>query len=228
MAALSWKDKRLPLAVRFWAKVKRGKPDECWNWTGCKSPMGYGCFNVNNRMRIASRIAWELTNGEIRNGLCVLHDCDNPPCCNPKHLFLGTRTDNANDKVRKGRARGPAGVKSASAKLTDAQVIEIRETFIPFKTNRAEFAKKFGISIVTLSGVLNGRGWKHIPTKRKHPKTPSKGTFNGMAVLTEIEVLQIRKLHSAGFLSMPEIGRRFGVSRSCVQAIVERTNWKHI
>jgi hypothetical protein len=90
--------------ARFWSKVRQDNPDSCWPWPGEKSDGGYGRFTVRGRRYRASRLAWELAHGPIPKGLLVCHDCDNPPCCNPKHLFLGTHADNVQDRVEKGRS----------------------------------------------------------------------------------------------------------------------------
>lgn len=85
---------------RFWAKVEKG-PD-CWEWKAFRNK-GYGKFTYNGRMYLAHRLSWILTNGPIPDGLGVLHSCDNPPCVNPDHLFLGTQLDNMRDASNKGR-----------------------------------------------------------------------------------------------------------------------------
>lgn len=97
-------------ACRFWDKVCFGQPDACWEWAGArKGSQGYGEFGVNRMPATAHRVAWELTHGPIPDGLFVLHRCDNPPCCNPAHLFLGTHQDNMADRDAKGRvAHGDA------------------------------------------------------------------------------------------------------------------------
>lgn len=102
------------LAERFWPKVARGATDECWPFLGYCRPDGYGEIALGTRedgaIR-AHRAAWLLTHGAVPDGLCVLHACDVPPCCNPAHLFLGTRGDNTADMMRKGRnRRGPQKV----------------------------------------------------------------------------------------------------------------------
>ena len=81
-------------------KIEEGK---CWNWTGWTSSAGYGMIGNNYKDRGAHRYSWELSNGPISKGLCVLHKCDNPACINPDHLFLGTKGDNNRDRVKKGR-----------------------------------------------------------------------------------------------------------------------------
>lgn len=97
--------------ARFWSKVDKKGEDECWPWlTGCDAD-GYGQFWRNNVNERANRVVWELIHGEIPKDqwgftLYVLHTCDNPKCCNPKHLWIGTPGDNTKDTSRKGRARG--------------------------------------------------------------------------------------------------------------------------
>jgi hypothetical protein len=95
-----------PIAERFWAKVEKRGPRECWPWTGARaSKDGRGRFSVNGRNRLAPRVAWALTNGCDPVG-CVCHSCDNPSCVNPAHLWVGTVRDNNLDMFAKGRAHG--------------------------------------------------------------------------------------------------------------------------
>lgn len=81
----------------FWTKVQRGAPDECWPWLGYRRPSGHGLTSHQGIPCNASRKAWILTHGIIKDGLCVNHRCDNAACCNPDHLYLGTRADNMYD-----------------------------------------------------------------------------------------------------------------------------------
>ncbi len=92
---------------RFWSKVGKGGEGDCWEWKAGRFGNGYGHFTTT-RAGIQSghrahRFAWVLATGPIPEGLCVLHKCDNRPCCNPQHLFLGTDLDNARDRDQKGR-----------------------------------------------------------------------------------------------------------------------------
>jgi len=95
---------------RFLSKIDKTAPDGCWLWTAGKfSPVRhgfgrYGAFWVGGKMRYAHRVAWEIFIGDIPSDMNVLHSCDNPPCCNPEHLFLGTQLDNVRDMISKGRA----------------------------------------------------------------------------------------------------------------------------
>lgn len=92
--------------TNFWSKVAKAGANDCWPWTGCRMRSGYGQHSANGCRVLAHRRAWELTNGPIPAGKYVCHHCDNPSCCNPAHLFLGTQTDNMRDAAGKGRCKG--------------------------------------------------------------------------------------------------------------------------
>lgn len=158
-------------AEKFWPAVAIGGPDDCWEWTKSRSAAGYGSvtFTVPKiGTRIASRAAWILTHGPIPKGMNVLHRCDNPPCCNPAHLFLGTQADNVRDMHEKGRAFTicpPQGEDHNHAKLTWADVREIRRLYRP---RDREFgahvlARKFGVEPEAVRRLLRGETWKNDP-----------------------------------------------------------------
>ncbi|HEY3499510.1 MAG TPA: HNH endonuclease signature motif containing protein [Polyangiaceae bacterium] len=92
-----------PLPIRFWSKVQRGATGECWPFQGVRDHKGYGRFHTKDGGRLAHRMAWELVHGPPSIGLCAMHTCDNPTCCNPSHLRLGTDAENRADKLTKGR-----------------------------------------------------------------------------------------------------------------------------
>lgn len=92
----------LTIEERFWSKVNITDLLSCWEWTGFKNK-GYGQLEFRGKTQRAHRVVWMLIYGEIPDGLCVLHHCDNPSCCNPAHLFLGTMLDNNRDMIKKGR-----------------------------------------------------------------------------------------------------------------------------
>jgi len=108
----------------FWAKVARGAPDECWPWQGYTGPSGHGRTTLLGICTLASKKAWVLTNGPILSGLCVNHKCDNPLCCNPAHMYLGTRADNMIDRWGKTNSEHRGERKRAHV-LTQDQVTEL-------------------------------------------------------------------------------------------------------
>ena len=95
------------LGERFWGRMV-GLPSGCLEWTGGTTPDGYGKIKIDGVTVVAHRLAWTLTVGPIPEGMCVCHTCDNPPCCNVNHLWLGTNAENMADKMAKGRY-GPGG-----------------------------------------------------------------------------------------------------------------------
>ena len=142
---------------RFWSKVDVGEVDECWEWQASEQGQGYGQFRVNHKMWLAHRVAWKLTFGPIPEGLCVLHKCDNRGCCNPYHLFLGTRADNMADAARKGRMhRGEA---DGNSKLTQEEVLEIRELYAEGEWTQRELADEFGVRNSHISRIVRRKSW---------------------------------------------------------------------
>ncbi len=135
----------------------------CHIWTGrLDSRKEYG--SVNKKYR-AHRMAWVITNGPIPDGLFVLHRCDNPPCCNPDHLFLGTGQDNMDDMHRKGRGVIPCSIGEAnsSAKLTDEEVLIIRTKRKEEGLTHRALGKLFGVSRRHIGRILSGEKWSHLP-----------------------------------------------------------------
>lgn len=113
------------LLARFWPKVDRRGPLECWPWTASSlTTYGYGHIRLTSSRRkvLSHRLAYELANGPIPDGLKVLHECDNPPCCNPAHLFLGTHLANARDRDSKGRQRKQESATRKLRRLRDEQL----------------------------------------------------------------------------------------------------------
>lgn len=109
-AALIMARPQKTLEEYFWLRVKKGTPDECWLWTGARDTFGYGRVQLgrNSKRITASRTSWIIHNGPLESSkILVCHKCDNPPCCNPNHLFVGTHLDNIRDAARKGRMSVP-------------------------------------------------------------------------------------------------------------------------
>jgi hypothetical protein len=145
-------------AERFWSRVKIGKPDECWPWLGSRkhSGMPYGKFKLASYKTVtASRCAYALGTGQEPGEAAVLHSCDNPPCCNPGHLYAGTIKDNSRDMVERGRWRTGHKV---IRRLKPGEVEEIRELFAAGQTNTA-IGKRYGVSRSTIANIRNGVSW---------------------------------------------------------------------
>ncbi len=137
----------------------------CWEWQGFRL-RGYGMIGRGRRgegTALTHRVAWEEAYGPIPDGLCVLHSCDNPPCCNVEHLFLGTQTENLADMDAKGRRADLTGrfvgEKNPSAKLTVAQVVAIRADTRP----QVAIAAKYGMSKASISEIKSGKKWREVP-----------------------------------------------------------------
>ena len=144
------------------------KTVSCWIWDGTIMAVGYGCLRFGGRtgpLFLAHRLSYVLHKGRIKKGLCVLHRCDNRRCVNPKHLFLGTRTDNMLDKVRKGRQSftpGQKGEKSPNAKLSEPDVRTIRRTYCYRKHSFGALAKEFSMSKRQIMRIVKQQSWKHL------------------------------------------------------------------
>jgi hypothetical protein len=143
----------------FWSNVSIGSEDECWDWKLCKSHNGYGRVTINYITQRTHRISWILTNGTIPDGLCVLHRCDNPACCNPSHLFLGDVKDNTCDKCIKDRQL--KGEDAGMAKLTDEDVINIRDLYNSYM-RISHIARMYNMSEGAIAGIVKNRKWKHL------------------------------------------------------------------
>lgn len=161
--------------ARFWSHVD--KSGECWLWTG-SAVNRYGMIRMQSKKLKAHRVSWFLHFGQISDGLYVCHRCDVPMCVNPAHLFIGTSLDNHDDMKRKGRApigakngtitrpdRSPRGARHGNAKLTEADVLDIRRRYQRSghkSSNALALAAEFGIARNYVLMIVSGRSWRHI------------------------------------------------------------------
>lgn len=202
----------------FWQKVKVGTPDECWPYVGPTTKRGYCAFWFKPYRRLSHRVAWEITFGAIPGLLLVLHKCDNRRCCNPSHLFLGTDQTNADDKCSKGRQYRMVGEGHPGHKLTQAQVVEIRNAYASGVSGNV-LAQSYGLSEPYVFKVISGGTWKDAggpivpPVKFTKPRKQPKR-------LTQQEVEQIRQIVESGELNQTETAKRFGVLQCHVSRIV--------
>jgi hypothetical protein len=165
-----------PIEIRFWSKVNKcgAIPEHCpelgvcWEWLMHRDKHGYGKFKRHGNGEMSHRMAWELTNGSIPDGLWVLHKCDNPSCVNPTHLFLGTPKDNVIDRENKQRGNRGTGENSRHHTLTASQVYEIRQRYTndPNVSYRS-LGREFGVRHSTIGRIIRGDNWKEqVDNKR--------------------------------------------------------------
>lgn len=158
------KRSRPTMADRFWRKVD--KSGDCWLWTGTKTNNGYGMFCVDGSMRLAHRVAWQLTHGllpewsEQRTGLCVLHRCDVRACVNPSHLWLGSNSENMTDMMlkKRHRAKSSPGELNGCCVLSNAEVLAIRND----ERISAVIARDYGISGGQVRKIKCRQRWGHL------------------------------------------------------------------
>jgi hypothetical protein len=173
----------MTLEERFWSRVdKAAGADACWLWNGHLNAYGYGTLGAGDsgrgdgRLRTmrAHRVSWEMANGPIPEGMHVCHTCDNRKCVNPAHLFLGTNADNVADKVAKGRGSRAAGSTNGFAKLTEAQVCEMRQDYARGGVTYPQLASRYGINQATVGKIITGKQWTHLPVGSGPPASSVK------------------------------------------------------
>ncbi len=154
---------------RFWSKVNIKGKDDCWEWTAAKSKKGYGRFKVDGKLVSPHRFSYELENGEIPEGMFICHKCDNPPCVNPDHLFVGTGSDNMKDCYEKGRStillirpeNQAKGSTIGTSKLNEKQVKEIKIR-LKCGDKPVDIADDYNVYRSTISKINCGTTWNHV------------------------------------------------------------------
>ena len=146
----------------------RESPSGCFEVFGHPGPMGYPALTRDGKKWLAHRLIWTECFGDIPDGMCVCHKCDNPKCINPEHLFLGTPKDNVADMWKKGRARTPIGNWHGTqlfwAKLTEQDVADVRRRYEkghPVNGGRP-LAREYGVHQKTMMEAIQGSKWKHV------------------------------------------------------------------
>ncbi len=147
--------------ARFWAKVDRRGSDDCWVWTA-GTANGYGHFSLKRKTLKAHRISFSLNSGKaIPRGLMVCHKCDNPPCVNPAHLFLGTCKENINDARQKGRhSSATPGEEHPRSKLSNQAVADIRRLFGDGRSKKS-LAKQFAIGRTQIQRIIKNESRRY-------------------------------------------------------------------
>lgn len=159
---------RARMAV-FYSRVPKLGPEECWEWTGWRSTPNYGMFSVGQTEFLTHRLMFFIKNGMLPPHLKVCHRCDNPPCCNPDHLFLGTQNDNVQDMIKKGRMGAcglpPELIKRGSActtaRFNEEQVMEMRRLYADGMTQK-ELAIRYDVGSAWMCRLVHRKIWAHV------------------------------------------------------------------
>jgi hypothetical protein len=151
----------------FWSRVKIQSADECWEWQAGKNDgaRSYGVFWHRGRKLKTHRIAFELGHRALCAGELVCHHCDNPPCCNPAHLYAGTHRDNARDCTERNRRNSERGEDRYNATLTEQDIRDIRAKYQKRKfggMNGTALAKIYGVGPTMINAIIHRRRWKHV------------------------------------------------------------------
>ena len=198
---------------RFWAKVNKDGPipphrpelGKCWVWTASKYQNGYGQFSIGRKAIFAHRLSFEIAHGQIAPGWCVCHACDNKPCVNPGHLWLGSYADNMRDASAKGRMA--TGDRNGSNIHPERRPVGDRNgsRLHPEKLHRGD------------------DHWQ-----RKNPEKRMAGELNGNAALTGDRVRLMRQQYASGEFSQRALARMHDTSQTNVGFIVRGTAWAHV
>ena len=191
--------KQMTLKERFMEKLPADRdPDECWEWEGFRNSPGYGVLKVAGVKLRAHRVAWELANDQkIPEGMLACHHCDNPPCCNPRHLYVGTHADNARDSLDRGRHVSLSGQDHGRAKVPDSVALE------------AVLLSRSGMASEKVADFVRSRGYSvHPATCRKWfrgslrssalKQSQEDRTLSDAPSNTTCEVVQVESLQGKG------------------------------
>ena len=156
-----------PVRDRFFRKFVVSDSG-CWEWSGLRHRSGYGHFTLPGHKKVrAHRLSYELHKGPIPDGLFVLHRCDNPPCVNPEHLWLGTAKDNLHDAIKKGRWKVGTCEKGPNSRLTPDAVAHIRRR----ELTAVEYGELYGVWHTTVQNIWLGRTWVSDESQRYKAKS---------------------------------------------------------
>lgn len=200
----AWKWRRITRENFFdWVDQSEG-PDSCWPWLGGDNGDGYGRFKRDKKTYYSHRESYEIANGPIPDGLYVLHKCDNRPCCNPRHLFLGTHLENIADAVAKGR--NAKGERNGHAKFSDEIVAQVIAAYKPGLVTQQEVADRFGMNRRHVAALYRGEA-RGIPVHEIVPLRRTNTKFSDETMLAAIGA------YRRGEGTYAEIAKGFGMSR---------------
>lgn len=197
--------------------------NDCWIWQKSINNSGYGTIRYNGKTCLAHRISFMLYYKiYVPSEICILHKCDVRNCCNPHHLMTGYHQDNYDDMVKKGRARHCKGEKNGGAKLSDNDVIEIRNQYANAELHKSEIAKFYNISSYTVHNIVRGKTWKETGGKISYFNDNLK-----RCKLKENQVKEIKILLKNGE-SQINIAKTYNVGRWIINSIKRNRTWKQV
>lgn len=134
----------------------------CWVWSATCFQFGHGRVKIKSKDLKAHRVSWEYHKGPIPDGMFVLHTCDNPPCINPEHLFLGTQLENMRDMHSKNRNVSSLGEKHGRSKLTEVEVKQIKNMLLEGRYSHREIGEGFGVTGAAITQIAIGNNWRDV------------------------------------------------------------------
>lgn len=195
------------------------KTDTCWLWTGNLATTGYGRI----KKLYAHRISYEMFNGKIPDGMFVCHKCDNPPCVNPDHLFLGTQLDNIRDMHKKGRNNNLSGENTHFSKITGSEAIEI---FISDRKYK-DIGDEYGITRGCVSAIKSKRTWKKVTdkvSKESKIKDKSSDTWH----LSKLKKENVMFIRNNPHIDRRKLAIKFNVTENTIYRVLRNKTWKNI
>lgn len=222
--------------ARFWSKVDKNGPDECWLFKSKLNGSGYGSIGVrrqeSRKVLGAHVFSYALHYGLVPTGFYVCHNCpggDKRSCVNPKHLFAATQQQNMQDAARKGTLSGRRcgrGVRVITSKLNPEMVIQLRKDAESGVTFEA-LGQKFNISATQASHIARGKSWRQVDAPTVESRATD-GEFNGAAILDANKVRLIRAHYTGKHGQMTALAKEFGVTRGAIECVVHGKTWKHV